>query len=282
MSVLKDLGTIRFLKHFSLKSLAVWGGCSGLIQFHAALFPEYAAKGFLVLSLVIFISIILGIIFSWPRPIEQEFSAPKTKISVVKGDILKQPGHIVIGMTDTFDTQTPNIISNNSLQGKAVQQLYGGDHVEFNKKIIEALISHLPVSVVQKEGKTDRYEIGTVAVVKDGPRKLFFSAYSSMNNNNEAKATADTVWRSLNMLWKSISAHGNNGVVSIPVIGGGSARLSSELPAQDSIRFIALSFMIASRQQKVCDELKIIVLPEDYYKLDKLEIQSFISSLRPS
>jgi len=83
-------------------------------------------------------------------------------------------------------------------------------------------------------------------------------------------------------LWSEVSIHANGGSVSIPVIGGGQARLSSVLPAQDSIRLIALSFMFASRKEKVCDELRIVVRECDYGRLDRLEIQSFLSSLRPS
>jgi hypothetical protein len=104
-----------------------------------------------------------------------------------------------------------------------------------------------------------------------------------MNEKNEAHGTVDGVWKSLLNLWAEISAQGNGAPVSIPVIGGGQARgLSSILPAQDSIRLIALSFMFTSRKSKICDELRIIVCPKDYEKLDRLEIQSFLSSLRPS
>ncbi len=62
--------------------------------------------------------------------------------------------------------------------------------------------------------------------------------------------------------------------------GHGQARLSSVLPAQDAIRFTLLSFMFASRNSKVCDELRIVVRSDDYRKLDGLELQSFLSSLR--
>lgn len=45
------------------------------------------------------------------------------------------------------------------------------------------------------------------------------------------------------------------------VIGGGQARLSSVMPAQDAIRFTLLSFMFASRKNRICDELRIVVRP---------------------
>lgn len=86
----------------------------------------------------------------------------------------------------------------------------------------------------------------------------------------------------LDTLWREISVQANGGRVSIPVIGGGQSRLSQILPAQDSIRFTALSFILASRREKVCDELAIVVQPKEFEKLDRMEIQSFLRSLRPS
>ena len=73
----------------------------------------------------------------------------------------------------------------------------------------------------------------------------------------------DGIWRSLDSLWKAVTAEANGGRVCIPVIGGGQSRLSQILPAQDSIRFIAMSFMLASRNEKICDELVIVARPRN-------------------
>jgi hypothetical protein len=92
----------------------------------------------------------------------------------------------------------------------------------------------------------------------------------------------DGIWKSLLNVWDAVSKYGNGAAVSIPVIGGGQARIAQILPSQDSIRFIILSFMLASRNERVCDELRIVVRPQDYARLDRLELQSFLASLRPS
>jgi len=62
----------------------------------------------------------------------------------------------------------------------------------------------------------------------------------------------------------------------------GIARLSQELPAQDSIQLIASSFMRTSRPEVVRDELRIVVAPSTYEQANRLEIQVFLISLRPS
>jgi hypothetical protein len=66
------------------------------------------------------------------------------------------------------------------------------------------------------------------------------------------------------------------------VLGGGLARISQVLPAQDSIRFIALSFVLASRDARVCDRLDIVARKQDVKYLDMLELQAFLKSLRAS
>lgn len=254
------------------------------MQFSLVIDPTLAAhfQGAVPLAAIALAAIIYGVIRSWPRPIEMEFSAPKTKIKIVKGDILKQDGHLVVGVCDTFDTETPNIISRNSLLGQAISDLYGGDTKQINKLFDGALAGINPIGEVKKEGKTARYELGTVAVVRHDPRLVYFVAYTEMNERNEAFGTVDAVWKSLSSLWVAQSVHGNHSPISVPVIGGGQARMSSQLPAQDSIRIIALSFMFASRKFKVSDELRIVVQPADYDRLDRMELQSFLSSLRPS
>ena len=56
--------------------------------------------------------------------------------------------------------------------------------------------------------------------------------------------------------------------------------MSTVLPIQDAIRFLILSFMFASRQQRVCEELVIVVRPQDEKRIDMLEVQEFLRSLR--
>jgi hypothetical protein len=282
MEIVNDLGTFRFWRHFLIKAFAIAGGMSGLIQFNNTVFPERLWTGNWVIWAVSIMSTVISVVLSWPRPITAEFSAPKTRITVVKGDLLQESGHLIIGASDTFDTEMPNIIARNSVQGQVLDKLYGGNIALLNQHLDAALIGKNVIGSINKPGKSEKYDIGTVAVVVQGPRKLFFSAYSEMNEFNEARATADTVWKSLQALWSSVSVHANGTTISIPVIGGGQARLSNILPAQDAIRFIALSFMMASRRERICEELRIVVHENDYKKLDRLEIQSFISSLRPS
>ena len=283
MSIVNDFKTGRFIRRFSTNSFASFGVIALLLQTNNVLFPKLTAlQGVPVLIGVIIISVISGVILSWPRPITQQFDSPNTRITISKGDLLNDQGHLVIGTVDTFDTEPPTIISNASLQGQALSKLYGGDLKRLDNELDAALAGKRIVGTIQKDGKQNQYSIGTVATIKHAARLLFFLAYCEIAANNNAHSTPDKLWASLSMLWEEISRQGNGGTVAVPVIGGGQARLSSVMPAQDAIRFTLLSFMFASRKSKICDELKIIVKPSDYDKMDRLELQSFLSSLRSS
>lgn len=226
-------------------------------------------------------SVLFGLWRAWPRPIRQVYSSPSTTINLKEGDLFAQDGHLVVGTCDTFDTAFP-IIAKTSIQGQFLDQVFEGDAAELDRQIEAALSSAQPVGTVTKPGKSDRYEIGTVATLRGDGKKFFLVAYTEMNERNEARGTVDGVWKSLSNLWSEVRAQSNGGVVCIPIIGGGQSRISQVLPIQDSVRFVILSFMLASRQEKVCDELRIVARSREYARLDRLELQAFLSSLRAS
>lgn len=220
---------------------------------------------------------------SWPRPIEESYDTPRTRIRVVKGDIFDfGTEHVVIPTCDTFDTAPPHIIAQTSLQAQALSIIYDGDIARLDADLVAALSVIAPVAEVEKEGKTVRYEVGTVATINHTNRKLYFLAITNMDENNNAQGTPDGLWISLNRLWAEIRRTSNGRPVCIPVIGGGLSRMSSIVPTLDSLRFTVLSFIFASRQQPVCEELRIVLRPEDYERLDRLELQEFLTSLKPS
>ncbi len=284
MNILADLKAWRFWRGFLVKSFACGGFISAVFQFTLIVFPSQASslQGLCVVIGAVIVSIIFGLITSWPRPIKMEYSAPKTKIRIIKGDLLEQEGHLVVGVCDTFDTELPNIISPSSILGQTINNIFGGDVKALDKQLSQNLSKLRPVGEINKEGKKEKYGVGTVVPVQHAPRIIYFLAYCEMNERNEAFGTVDGVWKSLISLWDKQSEIGNHGHISIPVIGGGQARMSQLLPAQDSIRLIVLSFMFASRKHKISDELRIVVHHSDYDRLDRLELQSFLSSLRPS
>nr|WP_240898132.1 macro domain-containing protein [Agromyces luteolus] len=228
-------------------------------------------------------SAIYGFARAWPRPIETQYRAPSTIIRLVRGDLLEQPdSHLVIGVSDTFDTASP-YIATSSVQGQFLQRVYGNDIAKLDEDIETQLATATPIGTIAgKLGKSVRYPLGTTIALRSNARRYFLVAYTLMDAKSTASTTTDGVWNSLSELWKVVRSESNGGRVCIPMIGGGQSKLSPVLPSVDSVRFIALSFILASRTQKVCDELVIVAPPKQYDALDHLEIQAFLNSLRPS
>lgn len=277
-----DFLKTRFWRHALINTFACTGILSGTIQLLIVFFPSLAAySGGTSFSVFVGISIVVGLWRAWPRPIKEDYSAPKMSIVIEEGDILNEKGNVVIGMCDTFDTAMP-IIAKESLQGQALDKFYQQDLQRFDQDVTTALATKTPTGMINKPGKQTKYGLGTVLSVIHGPRLLYLLAYCEMDTVNKASATVDGVWKSLLSLWSEVSKTSNGTAVSIPVIGGAQARISHIMPAQDAIRFIILSFIFASRKERVCESLRIIVHPNDFKKLDRLELQSFLSSLKLS
>jgi hypothetical protein len=278
----RDLRTWRFWRWFLVQTFSAVGVLAVLLEVTGFVFGSLPIGGW-PLALAIGVSSVgYGLIRAWPRPIRQEYNSPQTTIEIVTGDLFEQECNIVVGTCDTFDTAVPQVIARNSVQGQALGRLYGGDVDQLDREIATALSGKTITTTIQKPGKTDRYGVGTVATLRNASNRLYFLAYSEMNQDNEAQSTPDGIWRSLASLWDEVSRTANGTPVAIPVIGGGQSRLSQVIPAQDSIRFIVMSFMFASRRTKVCDELRIVVRKSDFDRLDRLELQAFLLSLRPS
>ncbi|MDX1882707.1 macro domain-containing protein [Mycolicibacterium sp. 120270] len=283
LALVSDLTSKRFLQQTATRLLAWIGLIASAGQIADWIF-DLAPHGWwagLLIALCV-LGLPLAIWWSWPRPIEETYETPNTTIRIVKGDLFAQQDHLVIGTCDTFDTATPHIIARGSLQGIALERLYNNDAAKLDADLAAALAGTEPAGDVVKEGKTTRYPLGTVAVINHPQRQLYFVAYTEMDENNNAHGTPDGLWSSLNSLWAAVSRSANGGTVCMPVIGGGMSRMSNVVPNQDSIRFTILSFMFASRKSRVCDELRIVLRPQDYEKLDRLELQAFLTSLKPS
>lgn len=280
----RDIRTGRFWRRFGLYAFAFLGASTVVIELLDVLLPDIFTEIGSAVAVVIAIgAIVYGAHNAWPRPIEQSYDSPRTKIRIIKGDLFnKDDAHLVIGMCDTFDTAVPHIIARRSVQGQFLDKVFHDDVQALDDQLADALSGVDSIEEVDKPGKQHRYPIGTVATISTHSRRYFCVAYTRMNERNETRGSVDSIWRSLDCVWQASCAHGNGEPIAIPVIGGGQARISQVIPAQDSIRFIVLSFVLSSQKEKICDELRVVVRPEDYEKLDRQELQSFLRSLKPS
>lgn len=279
-----ELRSKRFFAKASGRILAVLG----TISIIAGLFDIFIPDTFRDIGWVIWpalgLSCIVGVRLSWPQPIEFEYKSPQTTVRIISGDffdVSASDEHLVIGVSNSFDTRSP-MIAPASLQGQFLQKIYQNDADRLDADLEVALEPYVslvePIEGKQRGNKV-AYPIGTTAVLQAPSRTAFLLAYTKMDREDHVSTDVDLVWESLTSLWDRVRVRGNATVIRMGVIGGGNANLSSTLPAMDAIRFQILSFMLASRKERVCDGLNIVVRPKEYDNLDHSVLQDFLKSL---
>lgn len=279
-----ELSSRRFLAKAAGRSLATLGAFSVVFGVIDIFFPEWLAHFGWIFWLVFGVSCIIGLRLAWPQPIEAKFSMPQTSVRILPGDLFDNEAaseHLIIGVSTSFDTRSP-IIAPGSLQGQFLQRVYLNNADRLDEDLAVALAPYdgeRKVIEGKINGKKMAYPIGTTAVLQAPSRTAFLLAYTKMDKDDHVSTNVDLVWESLTAVWNHVRVRGNATVVRMGVVGGGLANLSSTLPAMDAIRFQVLSFMLASRRERVCDGLTIVVRPEQYEELDHAVLHDFLKSL---
>lgn len=273
--------TKKFWAKFVTNFLICVGVLSGVIQvitFSWTNLPSYEWKG---LVSVVIVSTVFALWHSWPRSsFSKTLSNPDVKIGIKVGNIFDQAGHLVIGFSDTFDTEIGDVISKDSLQGQFLVSMYGNNKTKLDTDL-DSLLQNEEVEEdnTKTKGKTKRYKIGTVVALSGENRKFFCCAYSRMGADLKATSDVNNLWISLQKLWDKIRTEGEQKTVVMPVMGTNLARvpgISFTLP----INLILLSYVINSRIETISKELVLMIRKEDQDKVNLLEIQDFLESLQ--
>lgn len=283
MNITRDLRNKRFWRGLATHGLAALGVLSAILSLFDIFSPDTLGKLDLPeILLVPTAALAYACWRSWPYPVEQHYATPDTRVRLVTGDLFKQDTNLVIGMADTFDIETPNIIATTSVQGQFLADVYQQDVGSLWQDLQSALANKQVVDTVRKPGNTNRYALGTVATINNQRKHYFCVAYTSLDEHNKASSSMGVLWEAMERLWDEVRIRSNGDAVSVPIIGLGQSGMSTVLPIQDAIRFLILSFMFASRKDRVCDELRIVVRPQDEKRIDMLEVQEFLMSLKKS
>ncbi len=277
----KSIFSKRMLFHTFKRFSVIFGSVSAVVGLVAALDPsvvQYGLPAFLGLTGLI---LLLSFILELPkRTISHSFSHPDMRITVKVGNILEQREHLVIGFSDTFDTEIGEIINANSLQGKFLSSLYNYDRTRLDRDLDLALQGeNFEVDSTKTVGKNKRYKIGTTVAIPGENRKFFCCAYSYMKSDLRATSDIDNLWISLQAIWAKVRHDGEQKAIVMPVIGTNLARvpgISFTLP----LKLILLSFLVNSRIECISKELVIVIREEDVDKVNLLEVEDYIKSLQ--
>ncbi|MEU8030871.1 macro domain-containing protein [Streptomyces sp. NPDC049099] len=265
--------------------LAAFGGVSAVVQFAGQLFPRVVSRPGPVLAGSVALCLVWGLARARPQAaVRQEFTRPHMTVVVEEGDLFEQPGHLVVGFTDTFDTLVDDgvVINDDSAQGQLLARRYAGDAHRLDAELAAALDGVAPVareSVRDKpRGKRARYPVGTVAVLGSRPQLVFAVAYSRMGNDCVAASGVQELWLGLDRLWDAVRRNGQLERVTMPLTGAGLARLH-DLDEDSLLRLILLSFVVHSWERPVCRELHVVIRPGELRRIDLPETGAFLAGL---
>lgn len=278
-------GSRRGRRLLTVHILGAFGVVSAIVQFVDQLAPGVLPAAGATISASVALCVIWGIWNAVPKlQMSHDFSNPHLRISVVVGDLFQQDADLVVGFSDFFDAATgeAGVISATTVQGQLLERVYGGDGLRLDRDLENALTGTPPIAMETRDykqrGKLARFEMGTVAVIAPGRRRIYATAYSRMDGNGVARSSVQDLWLSLDRLWSAIDRHGERHRVAMPVIGSGLARVDA-LGRGSLLRMILLSFVARSRQSVPCTELVIVIHPNDLPEVDLLEVKAFLKAL---
>lgn len=173
LRVARDFRTRRFWRTYALHTFSAAGVIATALQAFDVVWPDAVAKSDQpVVAISAAIAIAFGTAASWPRPVRQAYPLANTEIRIVEGDLFDQDTNLTIGMSNTFDTETPHVISEQSVQGQLLHRVYHGDLAALDSDLSTALARAEPTGTIGKPGRTDVYAVGTVASIRHQRRFL--------------------------------------------------------------------------------------------------------------
>lgn len=279
------LGTRHGLALLGRNGAVQFGLLSGAAQLVLAFWPDISLPRWPAFLGMAGMAAIVATLLSLPRArISRDFTHPYFTVAVEVGDLFDHSCHLVIGFSDTFDTDTSDesLVAPRSVQGQFLHRVYHGDVGTLDARLATSLadapLVHTETRTDKPIGKLGRYPVGTVAVIKGPGRHYFCTAYGRMNNDLVVSCSAEQLWNSLAQLWVAIRHHGHRDEVAMPIIGSDLARVNN-MDHASLLKMVLLSFVAHSRAQGVCGALTVVVRPQDYYRIDMLELGVFLRSL---
>ncbi|WP_405841319.1 macro domain-containing protein [Streptomyces sp. NBC_01518] len=212
----------------------------------------------------------------------------RADVVLVRGDLFEQTDcNLVVGFTDTFDTETDQdiVISRDSVQSQLVDRLFGGRRRLLDEKLKAGLRTVRAVGTesarAKPRGRRVRYPVGTTVAVPVEGRRIFAVAYSRLGNDLVARSGNEDLRLSLDQLWASVAVHGLFRPVAVPLVGSGLARVT-DLDRGQLVGLIVDSFIAACRlHPALTPELRIVIRPEDLASTDLSPVERRFHELVP-
>ena len=267
-----------FDKRIFKKFLEITSGISVVLSL-AVIFIDIP-KAWKIPGAAIFLGLLAMIyvaIWLWSNLLNHiNISVEGSEVTIKVGDIFQQPGLKAIAFNEYFDTQVDNrIIAENSLNGTFIKR-----HLNGATESLDSHIEHyafeqgekLEVDSDRREGKKQRYQIGTVCLYKD----YLLTAFSKFDESNKAVLTMPEYLEFLINFWDKVNNVYAQQSVSVTIFGSGIARIAGHknIGDEDLLKIMLWTFRISEMRFKYPAKLTIVVHKDKIGQINLLDIKS--------
>lgn len=217
----------------------------------------------------------------WPKTsVACNLNGRDVIVEIAVGDIFDFPGALVVGSNTTFDTRvSPTMIAANSVQGRFTKAYYS-DETQLDRELTTGL-SGVQFETLQgeRQGKAERYPIGTTVRLNPKDRRAYFVAIANINEHGVAEGSFENLRVALAELWVHIGSRGLKEPLVMPVLGTGFSRLTQT--RAEVVREIVKSFVAACSERVFTDRLTIVLFHADMtrHRLSLDELGAFLKHM---
>ena len=197
-------------------------------------------------------------------------------VAIKVGDIFKQPGLKAIAINEYFDTQVDNkIISEGSLNGIFIKK-----HLDISASELDRHIENytfdgseiLENKDDRKQGKKQKYKIGTICIYKD----YLLTTFSKFDENNKALLTMPEYLEFLINFWDKVNNVYAQQSVSTTIFGSGITRIKGHknIADEDLLKIMLWTFRISEMRFKYPAKLTIVIHKDKIDQINLLDIKS--------
>lgn len=240
------------------------------------LFSENFYK-ILIVSLICSIISIMNFTLSYKMKIKDTDAYITLKI----GDIVKSKESLVISTNTSFVTTLENgVISVKSVQGAFQEKFYKNNLETLNREINASLkfSKYQPIGALTvNKRKYNTYKIGTVAKINNANRKVYFTALNDINEYGKPiNLHGDELIKTIGELLEFMKKQGHIEPLAIPLIGSG--KLGDQKYSRNRVLMELIdAFVCSATNDKICDNIIIYILPEDFEFVDLKKIKAYIN-----
>ena len=233
-------------------------------------------KGVPVFIGVIVVSIIYSLIRNRkPSNIVIKIATTNTKIEILFGDLFMQPGLRGIGVTEYFESEIGDPVSETSLHGLLLIKCFGNRTEAFDKQLNEQL-DEIPSKDVDVKtvGKTKSYPIGTTALIRvNGDKYIIFAFSKAEPQRCKANSDVAKMWDGMHGLWQSARNEAGGDPLNIPLIGDGLSGIG--LPVRELLNLIILSVITETKKKQITQTIRIILYWDQFDEVELKEIKKY-------